>query len=32
MRKFTKKQKIIKAGETEKYLNLVVNGLVRKYF
>jgi CRP-like cAMP-binding protein len=32
MRHFEKKQKIIRPGETEIYLNLVAAGLVRKYF
>jgi CRP-like cAMP-binding protein len=32
IRNFSKKQKIIKPGETENYLNLVIKGLVRKYF
>jgi CRP-like cAMP-binding protein len=32
VRHFEKKQKIISLGETEIYLNLVVTGLVRKYF
>ncbi|HEX4372979.1 MAG TPA: Crp/Fnr family transcriptional regulator [Puia sp.] len=32
IRHFEKKQKIISPGETETYLNLVVKGLVRKYF
>jgi len=32
IRKFEKKQKLISSGETENYLNLVVKGLVRKYF
>ena len=32
MRQFNKKQKIISIGETENYLNLIVKGLVRKYF
>jgi CRP-like cAMP-binding protein len=31
-RNFEKKQKIISPGETETYINLVVTGLVRKYF
>jgi CRP-like cAMP-binding protein len=32
IRNFEKKKKIISPGETETYLNLVVTGLVRKYF
>jgi CRP-like cAMP-binding protein len=32
IKNFEKKEKIISPGETEIYLNLVVNGLVRKYF
>jgi CRP-like cAMP-binding protein len=32
IRNFKKKEKIISPGETETYLNLIVNGLVRKYF
>src|SRR5580704_8446306 len=32
VRNFEKKQKLIRPGETEKYLNLIVKGVVRKYF
>jgi len=32
IRHFEKKEKIISQGQTETYLNLVENGLVRKYF
>ena len=32
IRHFDKKQQIIKIGETDKYLNFVAKGLVRKYF
>jgi len=31
-RNFNKKHKIISIGDTERYLNLIVTGLVRKYF
>lgn len=32
VRNFDKKQKIINIGETDPYLNLIIKGLVRKYF
>lgn len=31
VRKFTKKEEIVRYGQTDEYLNLVVKGLVRKY-
>lgn len=32
IRKFDKKTTILKAGETESYINFIISGLVRKYY